>query len=346
MAIVNLQTGSSEWAGVNQTETVVLSTGGTGANVVMVAFGSGDQATTVTATVDGASMTKYAHYRHGYFGIGDGNCVVFGLTGSWTGDISVQVTHSMSTASRNYGTIHVYSMMAESGYPSFLDYGGSSGTNQSYSFSYDPDVGREAFSIWISQNHGSTPPQDSGSGVFHDTDSGNGAGLNFWHSGSVAGGHPLPESGTHANSKGPSLSNAVAHLTLVDATINAELTAMTLPITVTTPTVTGIDVVKAYFASLNIGLEVVPPGVVVKPRYVLRLVSEHGDMPGRLGIPSGLSQPVVGYLNGEPVWVELATHVHPTYRQRRVVMRPGITSPPEPVSNIDGDGFVYMELPD
>lgn len=39
-------------------------------------------------------------------------------------------------------------------------------------------------------------------------------------------------------------------------------------------------------------------------------------------------------------WVNAA----PTYiAARYVVMRPGITSPPEPVSNVDGDGWVYME---
>ncbi len=31
-------------------------------------------------------------------------------------------------------------------------------------------------------------------------------------------------------------------------------------------------------------------------------------------------------------------------RPRRVVMRVGITNPPEPVSNVGGDGFVYMEV--
>ena len=30
--------------------------------------------------------------------------------------------------------------------------------------------------------------------------------------------------------------------------------------------------------------------------------------------------------------------------RRIVVMRPGITNPPEPVVNVDGDGWVYAEL--
>lgn len=33
-----------------------------------------------------------------------------------------------------------------------------------------------------------------------------------------------------------------------------------------------------------------------------------------------------------------------TNTHRRVVMRPGITSPPEPVSKVDGDGWVYFEI--
>lgn len=34
---------------------------------------------------------------------------------------------------------------------------------------------------------------------------------------------------------------------------------------------------------------------------------------------------------------------HPQYRPRKVVMRTGITAPPEPVQNVDGDGWVYAE---
>ena len=345
MAITNIQTGSSEWSGVNQTETVVLSTGATGANALMIAFGSGDMSTTVSATANGVAMTKYEHYRHGWFGTGDGNCVVWGLIGSWTGDVTIQVTHSMSTASRNYGTIHCYSMMCTSGNPQFVESGGQSALNGSYSFSYDPGV-YEAFAIWIAQHFSTTRPSDAGSGVYHDADSGNGSTLNFWHSGSVAGGHPAGANAVQSNSKGTSTSSAVAYLVLQDSSIVAQPSPVALPITVTTPTVTGIDFVIAYFKSLGIDITIPEPGVVVKPRYTLRLVSEHGDMPGRLALPSGLTQPIVGFVNGEPVWIELADHVHPTYRQRRVVMRPGITSPPEPVSNIDGDGFVYMELDD
>ena len=50
------------------------------------------------------------------------------------------------------------------------------------------------------------------------------------------------------------------------------------------------------------------------------------------------------------VAAQIATHTalaaahHTATAQRRVVMRPGITSPPEPVSNPDGDGWVYMEI--
>ena len=43
-------------------------------------------------------------------------------------------------------------------------------------------------------------------------------------------------------------------------------------------------------------------------------------------------------------WVNVATSTIATSSGRRVVMRPGITSPPEPVSNVDGDGWVYMEV--
>ncbi len=62
-------------------------------------------------------------------------------------------------------------------------------------------------------------------------------------------------------------------------------------------------------------------------------LTEHGLM---LKLGGG----VADFLRADGTWATPAG----TSGGRRVVMRPGITSPPEPVSNPDGDGWVYMEV--
>jgi hypothetical protein len=338
MSIENIQWDTAEWNSVSQTETIVLPSGATGANAVMVNMGSGDTSVSVSATVNGVAMTKYAHHRHGWFGLGDGNSIVFGLLGSWTGDITVQVTHS---STRDNGRIYAYSAMCTSGNPEFVSYGGQGALNGNFSYSFDCE-NYEGFGIWNGSHFGTTPgTTTTGTHTYIGTKNCNGATLNFAHTTDLT-----PVTGVHSGSKGVSTSSTVAYLLLRDSVITARPTAIALPISIPTPVVTGIDFVIAYFASLGLDITIPEPGVVVKPRYTLRLVSEHGDMPGRMPLPSGLSQPIVAYANGEPVWIDLTSHVHPSYRQRRIVMRTGIDNPPEPVSNINGDGWVYMELED
>lgn len=136
--------------------------------------------------------------------------------------------------------------------------------------------------------------------------------------------------------------NAAVALVLSTGAMVAELSPFTLSPLVTAPTVDAGSI-HAYFEAIRLSPVVAEPRVVVRPQRVLATVGVHSDTPGRVAPPSGLVLPVLVYQNGEPTWVEAETIYGP---HRRIVMRPGITDPPEPVANVDGDDYVYMEYDD
>lgn len=77
---------------------------------------------------------------------------------------------------------------------------------------------------------------------------------------------------------------------------------------------------------------------------------------GSMWIYDGTLYICIDPTTGSAEWLPVgdATHDHDSdyaalghdhdSEKRRVVMRPNISNPPEPVSNVDGTGWVYMEV--
>ena len=105
-------------------------------------------------------------------------------------------------------------------------------------------------------------------------------------------------------------SNGVASfvgLIYSDGNIYAQPDAITLPITVPTPVVTGPGDIFAYFSALEIPIAVQTPTLDVPTPKVLATVGVHTETPGRIPNPSGLTAPALTYQNGDHVWVEHST---------------------------------------
>ena len=136
-----------------------------------------------------------------------------------------------------------------------------------------------------------------------------------------------------------------AYFTVVFSTgdIYAQPSSITATQTVPSPTVTGPGNMKIIHQPFTQTMVVPEPTVIHKPQRAMLTQGVHAETPDRLAPPSGFTFPVLSYQGGEPVWVE-ATSIQ--RKPRRIVMRPGITDPPEPTANVDGDDYVYMEYDD
>ena len=136
-----------------------------------------------------------------------------------------------------------------------------------------------------------------------------------------------------------------AYFTVVFSTgdIYAQASSATATQTVPAPTIDGVQDMKIIHQPFTQTMVVPEPTVIHKPQRAMLTQGIHAETPGRLAPPSGLTTPVLTYQDGEPVWIEGSTLQR---RPRRIVMRPGITDPPEPTANVDGDDYVYMEYDD
>lgn len=135
-----------------------------------------------------------------------------------------------------------------------------------------------------------------------------------------------------------------AYLSVVFSTGDAFVQAdpFTQTMTMPTPTVSGVDVVKVTHSTLVGGMHMPPPTVISQPNHLLQTVPEHGEMPGRVLRPSGMTRPVLTYESGKPTWVEHDTLVTPVSRLVPLTTVDDSTGEPELVWD-DNDELVLTE---
>ena len=331
MSFSNIQTTTQSFS-ASGTHTVSHNTGGL-ANWAVVQLGQADRDVSNTASFDSVALTKYATARHGWFGTGDGRVSIFGLVGSWNGTYDFEVV--LGAGSPVTGQARIITGLASGGNPVFVDASSSEGLNGSNSESYDSGV-FDAIGFYATQHYNAGLGNTNGSLTVTDVFTASGAGINFMRD-------LTPSAGVQSASKGLTTSSATAWVVVEDSTIVGSPSPVTQTQVVTNPTVTGFGHIYVYTEAITQTQVVLNPSVTMGTPRAIPLVGVDVETPGRLSAPVGFTNPVLSYVGGVYTWVEASTMQR---LPRRIVMRPNITDPPEPVADIDGDDYVYMEFED
>lgn len=134
-----------------------------------------------------------------------------------------------------------------------------------------------------------------------------------------------------------------AYFTVVFSTgdIYVEPAASTMTMTAPAPTVDAVDIKVIHQA--NVMSMVAPdPTITVVPNRVILTTPEHGETPGRIPPPAGMTKPVLTFVDGLYEWVEHDSLVTPVSRLVPLTTVDDSTGEPELVWD-DNDELVLTE---
>ena len=336
MAISNLQRFSGTIASGGSTTTVTCALSGTVNFIALQTTWGPDVPATYSATFGGDALTLEEIHRFGWAGGGDVSVGVWSGFGTYSGSNDLVLTLGAGTVT---GELHVTAGYASNGQAKMVYSTSGGGLNATFSASYESTL-YEGIAFAVAQSLHQTVPTDNGSVTSYDIGTTSNGSYTFY---STGGATPSAAIETHSISFSTTTRLGVAFMVIEDGSIEIEPSSIITEVTVPSPTFTGATDMQLY--QQTIVLDVVVPDPVMSlpvPRQVA-LVGKDVDVPDRVDRATGLTEPVLTEITGVPTFVEHGTLDHSDFTARIVVMRVGITDPPEPVSNVDGDGWVYNE---
>jgi hypothetical protein len=338
MAITNLQRFTGTGTGTNLSISCAIS--GT-INFIGIAMNDGTAYPTINSkTFDGTTVTTVQRTRHGWFGVGDVNCSLFFLKQTHADET---VTFDINFSESVTWEADIVVGFGSNGNPNVAYNDVDSGLNASASHSYTSSY--DCIGMYAGQSFGVAVGSSFGTNMKWSNDIGI-DGNSFGALGISGGTTPtVVEGGTIAYFGGPTTSLVSMLMVIEDTPINATPGAHAIEVTMPSPasiTTPYPDIVEWYGPN-QMEVVVPEPTIVVPIPRSLPLVGTIAEMPGRVTPATGITDPVLTEVASVPTFVAHATLDHTPYNPRYVVMRPVITDPPEPVANVDGDGWVYGE---